>query len=1119
MSTERKQSAIQEVRDQLSLDYADSRYLNIVGSNLGLTKPRIGFSDDSWRAIVKVIALHYKQIKTKFEELLAIFFGPRITVDSGLVADVFAGQKVVKILDHTDWPQLGTVIFDEGLATEETKTYCFIDRTTREMYLTQGLEFPHTATLKDAEQPLIAIDEVNGNRIVVISAAPFPAPVDVGNYTIVIGAGTLVEETVVVTGVDYVNRVITLSAPLVNVHAGTVPSVIKTIVGRTYNPVHPVTGLIQEQGVPLLTVTNAHRFPPSGDVLVGAAGPGAAPTNDVFVATGGSTTTVNAAIGTFETGGHSGNRIVFANDTATGALRGVEATIVTNTGIQLVLNKTLPAAVAGGDTFRIRAHVHYTSIDYDTNSLVLSKHIPNLSIERDGVLISNTVDIGSTVSVVQLVVGGLVMNAHRGRRVSVGGVLTEIVSNNAGDITVLPVLPVSPSPGASVKIFFDTEVELMEPVVKHTATGESVDVAQVKSQGKGWDVIQTNPNCVEIFVPKDAQDLKDLRSASYLHTTHISPPPATTLAFAALAGDTFFIVTDPTGFPVVGVVSLSAGVERVAYHNLVTYLPVNAFSGDVTLQVPNSANFPDTGDIIIDLGGPNQETVTISANDPATNTLTISALVNDHLVGTTVRDLRFIIPNGSALIAAHGALASVNLYQPPRGTTELLDGNMWTIEDVFAGPYIYKPDELTWGGFGLKVFRTAPASRLPGVVTPATTNTKLVPGPVQISIDQTPGKTAIEVEDATAFELAVFPYTARTGINTGNQERLIVNDVNLRQRTFTTVAVPSVVGAISLEITALSPTPAIPASSFPDAKGYRVLIGKGLATEEVAYVLDTLVGPDTLVFEMPLTQAHVALETVELLSDVLTVVTTADAHDGIISGTDRSTASAAAAGSAQTARWPAISSTDRLQAELVAQEISEITLNSVTNFATNDGRAYLNFGKTAGGIEEVIPFIGEARTTLPLFATSFNVPNDNPGVFPLAAASALTPFVVVIDPGGLKEEVARVVGSMGPGTLVLETALRFGHPLGTLIRHVNSKEELLTYTSIVGSTLRFSPPIVLQFTHSPGETAISSLVESVPSLDGYDFPFYLPPDLSFRLQAILDLVRAAGVAVKFIDKR
>ncbi len=1113
MSTEKKQSAIQEVRDQLSLDYADGKYLNIVGSNLGLTRPRIGFTDDSWRAVVKALALHYKQIKTKFEELLAIFFGPRITVDSGLIADTVVGQRIVFMEDHEDWPQLGTVIFDEGLATEETLTYCLIDRSTHEMFLSAPLAFAHVATVKNTEQALIGVDLVTNDRIIVSEIAPFPDVNDVGPYTVVIGAGTDAEESKRVLSVDYTNRILAFVSPLANTHTPTAPSNIQSTLARDYNPVHPTTGIIQEQGVALLTLTDTHRFPTEGDLLLGPAGPGAAPTNDVFSATGGSTTTITQAVGTFETGGHSGSRVVFADDTLTVALQGLEVLIVENTGIQLTLGETLPATVVATDTYRIRAHVHYTSIDYTLNTVTLIKHIPDITIETQGILVSDLVGVGSTDSVIQLQTGGLILDAHRGQLVTIGSVSTEIVSNDASSITVLPFLPVAPTVGAVVEIRFATAVELMEPVVKWNATGESVDVAQIKSPGTGWDVIQTNPRCVEILTPNEIQDVRDIRSASYLHTNVILPQPTTTLADAVVVDDLVFNVADPTNFPVVGVVTVG-GAENVTYHNLETYLVDSADSGATEIVVPNSTKFPGTGDIIIDFGGSNEETVTISANDPVTNTLTISALANDHLDFTKIRDVRFQIPF-TGFSAGYAGGSAVALYQPARSGTTLLDGNLWQIEDVFPGPYVYKPDELTWGGLDLQVSRTAPSI---GVAT--TNNTKLVPGPQQIAIDQFAlGKTALEIEDASAFELVVFPYDVRVaGAGTGNQETLSISDVNLRQRTFTAVSLASVAGASSLEVTALTGGIGV-ADSFPDVNGYRVLIDKNGANEEVALVTATSTGPDTLTFELPLVLPHVITESVELMADVLSTSPVADKHEGIVDYESRSTRSALAlpAGTGIEARWPVISSVDRTSAEIVAPAVEEILIDDTTNFPST-GKVYLNFSRTAGGVADNIPFTTEVKTTASVVATDVFIPVPDVNVFPVAAASTLSPFVVILDPGGLKEERVLVTGSTG-SQLDLASSLRFPHAANTRVEHINSKEELLTYTSVVGNTLRFSPPIVLQFSHSPGESAILSLVDSEPSEEGYDFPLYLPPDLSFRLQSLLDLVRAAGVNVKFIDQR
>ena len=114
------QSDIAEVRDQLSVDYADAKYLNVVSANLGLQRPPFGFSDATWRALVRVLALQYKQVTTKFEQVLSIVLGPKITQCGAFAENVLAGAKHAVLVDSAQFPQVGTMVIDEGLVSEET---------------------------------------------------------------------------------------------------------------------------------------------------------------------------------------------------------------------------------------------------------------------------------------------------------------------------------------------------------------------------------------------------------------------------------------------------------------------------------------------------------------------------------------------------------------------------------------------------------------------------------------------------------------------------------------------------------------------------------------------------------------------------------------------------------------------------------------------------------------------------------------------------------------------------------------------------------------------------------------------------------------------------------------
>jgi hypothetical protein len=171
MTTERIQSDIKEVRDQLSLDFADGEYLNVISRNLGMDRPILGFTDDSWRAVVKILALEYKQIANKFRDVLAIIFGPRVTEVGTLAESVVLGDAEFVLNDTSNLPQLGTLVFDEGLATEETREYCYIDRVTNTVYLEAAFQAAHSARAFDSEEPIVLVE---GTKVVCRKTNNFP---------------------------------------------------------------------------------------------------------------------------------------------------------------------------------------------------------------------------------------------------------------------------------------------------------------------------------------------------------------------------------------------------------------------------------------------------------------------------------------------------------------------------------------------------------------------------------------------------------------------------------------------------------------------------------------------------------------------------------------------------------------------------------------------------------------------------------------------------------------------------------------------------------------------------------------------------------------------------------
>lgn len=184
-------SAIREARDQLFLDRADGEFLSAVTSNIGLDRPLFGFaSDDVWRAIVRRIALDYKQVLPVFHDLLSVIFGPQVSMSTVLLEDASIGDETIRLADNgLALPQRGTVILDAGLATEETVEYDFRDPRTGEVELEVALTQDHSALITSGSGFLAAPAAAGAGNVVVEDALQFPDPSSVGNYPLLIDAG------------------------------------------------------------------------------------------------------------------------------------------------------------------------------------------------------------------------------------------------------------------------------------------------------------------------------------------------------------------------------------------------------------------------------------------------------------------------------------------------------------------------------------------------------------------------------------------------------------------------------------------------------------------------------------------------------------------------------------------------------------------------------------------------------------------------------------------------------------------------------------------------------------------------------------------------------------------
>ena len=991
MSVRKDQSAIREARDQLFLDTADGARLNALSANLGMDRPIFGFSDDTWRAIVKSLALQYKQIKTKFKDVLDIMFGPKQTVFSTLAQNVAVGDRSIFLNSTVGMPQLGFITLDEGTASEETLEYCFINRTTGEVFFADNVEaeFSHTVLATDGvvDALVLGVDPSATRTFVVVKPSvlfsdPLSVPYPINLYSKPYRRAVTPETVSEVT--DYSNGILTITgvtdlteAPRAEV------TLVKTYTSLKYSPASY-----------LISLDDASEFPEEGHVLLGAnSGP--------YAAVSGTVNSVTAGAGTFTDSAHVGHYVVFTGN-VTSALEGEVIEIATNDATTLNFVGALPAPPAAGDEFSLR-------VAFDT--------------------------VSGTVNDVTAAAASFTEHAHVGSRVlfegnntsALAGKVFTIQANDTTTISFLETLPAPPVAGdrfyllpivrysradytanslvlkstiSDVVLNPNTPVELLD--------GPVVSLAAVQVRGKYWEIIQNTPRRLELYIPDDLDDIKDLLSASYIHTAYIDPTPATTVTSPVTAGDTTIDVADSSDFPFVGVITI--GSDQVAYY-------------------------------VID--------------------------------GTTLG-----IPETSELLSGHAAATAVTLYQPRHGTTNVLEGSHWTVADTFPGPYLYSAADQYVAGTLLQ-----------------TDLAESIPGPTRVSIDQEVGRTALEVEDATLYPLTGFPYSIRVGRATGNNEVIAVNGVTLKQRIQgLTVANASTAGDTEIELSALQAF-AADGATLPNSEGYRVRIGRGTANDEVVYVLGTLSGPDRITVQNT-NNPHGIGESVELVADVLSTGTLTDFHNGILQIPDRPD--------------PLASKTDfgYLSSELVEFRISELDLNSVSGLPTTGGDLYLNFGGPFDvDLPTTVAATGGVSTTL-TFADS----SDFPTVYP---------FKAIVAPNTAQEEVVLITGNTGT---VLEVGggvvtLRNSHAIGTRVVFEQGEPELITYDSISGNTLSFSPPIVVKSSHQLTETAIPSLGDSIPRDSGHDYPLRMPPSLEFRLNILFDWIRAAGVSVSLINQR
>lgn len=466
MTTRPAHSAIAEVRDELSLDFADQAYLDVVSANLGLTRPVFGFRDKIWRAITKEIALDYKQIRTKFRALLTILVGPQKTLVTSFSEAIPAGTQrfYVHRTDHI--PQVGTMVLDEGLPTEETIPFVLTDKYSNLVYLERPTAFAHAGWSSDAESVLAVDAQAGATQLILFSTDLFPT--SGYPYTLVVDRGTPAEEVVTVLNNDVYDGVLTVT-PTVRSHQAPQPSLVRAEFSPTFSYVMNMGGSVLQ----LSFTADADNFPTSGALLLG-------PSSSTYNVLSSTSNTVTVPGTPFSLNRQIRHRVRFSDTTPTTALRSKEFQVIANSQDEIFIEGTFPASPALGDVFSIRPVVEFISTDYSSAQITLARDIADL-------------DIASS-----------------------------------------------------------TTVELLSPGTSLVAFGP------VQLKGTGWDVIQTDPNHVEVLLPVGL-DPSDLRSASYLHTAGVVPTPSTATTAPLAPGALLVSVASTAGLPFIGAITLDVG--------------------------------------------------------------------------------------------------------------------------------------------------------------------------------------------------------------------------------------------------------------------------------------------------------------------------------------------------------------------------------------------------------------------------------------------------------------------------------------------------------------------------------------------------------------------------------
>ncbi len=1110
-------SAIQETRDQLFVDHADGKYLSNVGSNLGIDRPAFGFANDAiWRAILRRLALDSRQVLPLFHDLMTIMFGPNESKVTVLSLDTLVGDEELSLIDRMNIPQLGTMIIDEGLATEETIAYSFRDPVVNIVELAAALTQAHTAVGGNISSNLRAAAAVGATALELLDTTLFPTagfP-----YSMIVSLGEGVEEVVQLLGNDVGAATLGISA-LANAHLAATPTSRATDLVSVLGSGSVIkvgdSSMLPAEG--LISVVQDYNY--AGETRV---------VHEGAAITASTTLQITDGLAAFP--------VAPGPDLVPYFLELDTAGLLAETNLRIIIAN---AATTADVATAFRSVGIATSPGAPTAYEVRTGEIRSGTLSAGAAL---TATLESTLDVALDELAGLYIVTTGGTG---PGQRRRIVSNTDGTSSVLTVdLAWSINPDATTTyelriapevVEFDSNdvdtgtLQLAHPLKNTYATtfgsqatvtlmypGADVRLSQVRVVPVDWDIFVTEHETIKIYIP-DTVERNRLQDVSFLHNTLVSPTP-TTLAVRAGGsgiGDQILSVVPKSAtdtWPTSGVLNINGGGEYIAYYRQDGNHFTNARASDEThpvsgipigttvLLVDNIeklATFDEVNlskTLILDKDGV-PEAVTYTDLDLATNKVTLAVATTQlHADSITVHPLdgdQFYLVR--PLLLAHAAAQTVDLYQPVYAGEALEDGRIYTATDhLYQGSFVYE------------LFQRA-------IETAQNTLAENIAGPTELMLTQTVPHTSLEVRDASMF-LTTGEFDVRVCPGGTSDETIDVTTV-VRRRVVDTVAITAG-GALGTNTMTVSNVGELPTPTTAPY-GYRLIIDPNGVNEEIV-IVESIAGA-IVTIEGTFQITHGA-EGVRLMADVVVLSEAVTyQHLGKIPYAQR------------LVRWPVGPLTVDSRICAVEEVRTWIDLVSAALFPPAGSYAYINFGRVVRPVESRIITNVAGGAVAILLEDS----DEFPVVYPYFVDVGVGAGSFGVGTVPRTEQLAVSNNNTGTDTLTVNAtrAIHRGDqgvgvqqaPQGEWVRYPAGEPLAIQFndTETGGANERLLLVTGTRFPtkHVIGEPVNLSGVTSTPEGRAEEFPFYLPGALEDRLKFLFDRGRAAGVEVIIIRER